>query len=108
VPLDVDGNLVGEGDRVVRTHQVQDNPGLVPVVALEVVPGVALEVVGAGWEDVPKTPVYVAPEDRRDLADVWGVVQESPVAPAASTLLGVSVLGYEGQPVEIEAIAVSD
>ena len=96
VPLDVDGNLVGEGDRVVQTHQVLDNLGL------------ALEVAGAGWEDVLKTTVYVVSEDRRDLADVWGVVQESPVAPAASTLLGVSVLGYEGQLVEIEAMAVSD
>ena len=96
VPLDVDGNLVGEGDRVVQTHQVLDNLGL------------ALEVAGAGWEDVLKTTVYVVSEDRRDLADVWGGVQESPVAPAASTLLGVSVLGYEGQLVEIEAIAVSD
>jgi hypothetical protein len=28
------------------------------------------------------------------------------MADAASTLLGVSVLGYEGQLVEIEAIAV--
>lgn len=84
------------GDRVVQTHQVLDNLGL------------ALEVAGAGWEDVLKTTVYVVSEDRRDLADVWGVVQESPVAPAASTLLGVSVLGYEGQLVEIEAIAVSD
>ena len=96
VPLDADGNLVGEGDRVVQMHQVLDNLGL------------ALEVAGAGWEDVLKTTVYVVSEDRRDLADVWGVVQESPVAPAASTLPGVSVLGYEGQLVEIEAIAVSD
>ena len=96
VPLDAEGSLVGEGDRVVQTHQVLDNLGL------------ALEVAGAGWEDVLKTTVYVVSEDRRDLADVWGGVQESPVAPAASTLLGVSVLGYEGQLVEIEAITVSD
>jgi hypothetical protein len=33
------------------------------------------------------------------------VVQESVVADAASTLLGVSLLGYEGQLVEIEALA---
>ena len=62
VPLDVDGNLVGEGDRVVQMHQVLDNLGL------------ALEVAGAGWEDVLKTTVYMVSEDRRDLADVWGVV----------------------------------
>jgi hypothetical protein len=33
-------------------------------------------------------------------------VPDSPYAPAASTLLGVSVLGYEGQRVEVEATAV--
>jgi hypothetical protein len=31
----------------------------------------------------------------------------SPAAAAASTLLGVSLLGYEGQLVEIEAVAVA-
>jgi hypothetical protein len=38
---------------------------------------------------------------------VWRVIQESEVAAAASTLLGVSLLGYEGQLVEVEAIAVT-
>jgi hypothetical protein len=33
---------------------------------------------------------------------------DTSVAEAASTLLGVSMLGYEGQLVEIEAIAVLD
>jgi enamine deaminase RidA (YjgF/YER057c/UK114 family) len=51
--------------------------------------------------------IYVVSEDREDLAAVWRVVQEeSDVADAASTLLGVSLLGYEGQLVEIEALAV--
>jgi hypothetical protein len=35
-----------------------------------------------------------------------GVVQTSPIARAPSTLIGVSLLGYTGQLVEIEAIAV--
>lgn len=43
------------------------------------------------------------PPERR-----WGVAQELGMADAASTLLGVSVLGYEGRLVEIEAIAVLD
>jgi enamine deaminase RidA (YjgF/YER057c/UK114 family) len=34
------------------------------------------------------------------------VIQLSPLAAAASTLLGVALLGYAGQLVEIEAIAV--
>ena len=62
---------------------------------------------GARGEDVLKTTVYVVSEDRADLAAVWRVVQESEVAAAASTLLGVSLLGYEGQLVEVEAIAVT-
>jgi enamine deaminase RidA (YjgF/YER057c/UK114 family) len=95
VPLDAEGNLVGSGDRIAQTRQVLDNLGR------------ALEVAGSGWEDVLKTTVYVVAEDRKDLADVWSVVQGSPVAAAASTLLGVSLLGYEGQLVEIEAVAVA-
>ncbi len=95
VPLDAEGNLVGPGDPAVQARQVLDNLGR------------ALKAAGAGWEDVLKTTVYVVTEDRKDLADVWGVVQESPVAAAASTLLGVSMLGYEGQLVEIEAVAAS-
>lgn len=95
VPLDANGNLVTPGDLVAQTRQVLDNLGE------------ALGAAGAGWEDVLKTTVYVVTEDRKDLTDVWRVVQDSPVAAAASTLLGVSLLGYEGQLVEIEAVAVS-
>lgn len=95
VPLDADGNLVGIGDRVAQARQVLGNLRA------------ALGAVGAGPEDVLKTTVYVVAGDREDLADVWGVVQESPFAAAASTLLGVSLLGYEGQLVEVEAVAVS-
>ena len=95
VPLDAEGRLVGPGDPVVQARKVLENLGT------------QLEAAGAGWEDVLKTTVYVVAGDRGDLADVWGVVQESPVASAASTLLGVSLLGYEGQLVEIEAVAVT-
>ena len=95
VPLDADGNLVGPGDRVVQARQVLSNLA------------VALETAGATGDDVLKTTVYVVPENGADLVAVWEVVQESPVAAAASTLLGVSLLGYEGQLVEIEAVAVT-
>ena len=94
VPLDAAGRLVGPGDRRAQTKQTLDNLML------------ALETVGAGADDVMKTTVYVVAGDRADLAAVWEVVQDSGVAGAASTLLGVSLLGYEGQLVEIEAIAV--
>jgi enamine deaminase RidA (YjgF/YER057c/UK114 family) len=93
VPLDADGNLVGRGDYVAQARQVLDNLAL------------ALQAAGAGGQDVLKTTVSVVAEDREDLTVVWRVVQESEVAAAASTLLGVSLLGYEGQLVEVEAIA---
>jgi enamine deaminase RidA (YjgF/YER057c/UK114 family) len=94
VPLDQAGNLVGPGDYAAQTRQVLLNLAR------------ALEAAGTSGERVLKTTVYVVPEDRSDLAEVWRVVQESELASAASTLLGVSLLGYEGQLVEIEAVAV--
>jgi enamine deaminase RidA (YjgF/YER057c/UK114 family) len=94
VPLDPEGNLVGPGDCAAQTKQVLENLAL------------ALGAVGAQGSDVLKTTVYVASENREDLVTVWRVVQGSEVADAASTLLGVSLLGYEGQLVEIEATAV--
>jgi enamine deaminase RidA (YjgF/YER057c/UK114 family) len=93
VPLDEEGHLVGEGDARQQTRQVIDN-------LLR-----QLAAAGASGEDVLKTTVYVASTDRADLVAAWEVVQESPLATAASTLLGVALLGYTGQLVEIEAIA---
>jgi enamine deaminase RidA (YjgF/YER057c/UK114 family) len=93
VPLDREGNLVGPGDVKTQTQQVIDN-----LMA-------QLAVAGATGDDVLKTTVYVASTDGGDLIAAWEVVQESPLAAAASTLLGVALLGYTGQLVEIEAIA---
>ena len=93
VPLDDEGNLVGTGDYRAQARQTLDN-------LLR-----QLAAAGAGAEDVLKTTVYVVARDSVDLVAVWDVVQESPLAAAASTLLGVALLGYSGQLVEIEAIA---
>jgi enamine deaminase RidA (YjgF/YER057c/UK114 family) len=93
VPLDAAGNLVGAGDVRRQAQQTLDN-----LMA-------QLAAAGAGGDDVLKTTVYVASSDRADLRAVWEVVQASPLAAAASTLLGVALLGYSGQSVEIEAIA---
>jgi enamine deaminase RidA (YjgF/YER057c/UK114 family) len=93
VPLDREGNLVGPGDVKTQTQQVIDN-----LMA-------QLAVAGATGDDVLKTTVYVASTNGGDLIAAWEVVQESPLAAAASTLLGVALLGYTGQLVEIEAIA---
>jgi enamine deaminase RidA (YjgF/YER057c/UK114 family) len=93
VPIDAAGELVGPGDIEAQTEQVLAN-------LLR-----QLEVGGAGPGDVVKTTVYVA-SDHDDMIRVWEVVQASPLASAPSTLLGVALLGYTGQLVEIEAVAV--
>jgi enamine deaminase RidA (YjgF/YER057c/UK114 family) len=69
---------------------------------------VALSAAGAAKDDVLKTTVYVASSEQPDLLRAWEVIAAA-FAPARppSTLLGVAVLGYTGQLVEIEAIAVA-
>ena len=58
--------------------------------------------------DVLKTTVFVASADRADLVAAWDVVSAAfGEHDAPSTLLGVAVLGYPGQLVEIEAVAVA-
>lgn len=96
VPLDATGELVGADDPVVQTEQVVTN--LL----------VALSAAGAGPADVVKTTVYVAGGSHDRQATVWQAVQRSPIAAVPSTLIGVAILGYRGQLVEIEAVAVLD
>lgn len=96
VPLDAAGELVGAEDPAAQTNQVVAN-----LLA-------ALAAGGAGPDDVVKTTVYVAGVDHDMQLAVWEAVQASPIAAAPSTLLGVALLGYTGQLVEIEAIAVID
>ena len=68
----------------------------------------ALEAAGSGFDRVLKTTVYVASPDRAQLVRVWRVVEDglAPERPP-STLLGVSVLGYPEQLVEIEAVGLA-
>jgi enamine deaminase RidA (YjgF/YER057c/UK114 family) len=94
VPLGVDGELVGADDPVAQTDQVLAN-----LIA-------ALSAGGAQPDDVVKTTVYVAGADHDRQSIVWEAVQRSPIAAAPSTLVGVPILGYRGQLVEIEAVAV--
>jgi enamine deaminase RidA (YjgF/YER057c/UK114 family) len=66
----------------------------------------ALRAAGAELRDVAKTTVYVASNRREDLAAAWRVVRERFADhDAPSTLLGVAMLGYRGQLVEVEAVA---
>ena len=97
VPLDAEGELVGAGDHRLQAEHVIDNLLI------------ALREAGAGPEHVVKTTVYVVGEQEA-LPEVWEVVRASPIGMVqpASTLLGVARLGYRGQLVEIEAVAVLD
>jgi enamine deaminase RidA (YjgF/YER057c/UK114 family) len=96
VPLDPTGRLVGPHDYRAQTEQVVAN-----LLA-------ALEAAGASPEQVVKTTVYVVGEGREPKVAVWDVVQGSELAAAPSTLVGVAGLGYSGQLVEIDAVAVID
>jgi hypothetical protein len=51
--------------------------------------------------------VYVASSRRADLVEAWEVYRDHMGShDVPSTLLGVTVLGYDGQLVEVEATAV--
>ncbi len=93
-PLDESGATVGVGDVAVQARAVMANLA------------VALADAGAGLGDVVRTTVYVASSDRRDLVTAWEVVRDAfgPHDPPA-TLLGVAALGYDGQLVEVDAVA---
>ena len=94
-PLDSNGETVAIGDYAGQAHQVMRN--LVT----------ALEGAGAALTDVAKTTVYVASAQLQDLVTVWSVYREYMGShDVPSTLLGVTVLGYRDQLVEVEAVAV--
>lgn len=94
-PLDEQGQVVAPGDIAAQMRQAVGNLRI------------ALEECGAGLHDVLKTTVYVASNNQEDLVVAWNEVaagfgdHDPP-----STLVGVTVLGYPDQLVEIEAIAV--
>ena len=61
----------------------------------------------AGPDALLKTTVSVAGQERADLVRVWDTISPR-LGRAPSILIGVSMLGYPDQLVEIEAIAVVD
>lgn len=66
----------------------------------------ALAAAGASIEDVISTRVLVASSRQADLVSAWEVVRDAfGDHDVPSTLMGVTVLGYTNQLVEIEAIA---
>jgi enamine deaminase RidA (YjgF/YER057c/UK114 family) len=93
-PLDDNGQVVGVGDVRAQASLAVANLGT------------ALAAAGATFADVLKTTVFVASTDQSDLVAAWEVVEAAfGEHDAPSTLLGVTVLGYTGQLVEIEAVA---
>jgi len=94
-PLDANGETVAAGDYAGQAHQVMRNLGT------------ALQEAGASLTDVVKTTVYVASTQQQDLVTAWNVYREyMGTHDVPSTLLGVTVLGYDDQLVEVEAVAV--
>lgn len=91
-PLDAEGRVVAPGDLEAQAACAAEN-------LLE-----ALAEAGARPDDLVKTTIYVIGEERADLVRVWDVVSGR-LGRAPSTLLGVSLLGYPDQLVEIEAVA---
>lgn len=93
-PLDADGTTVGVGDYAAQTRKCLESMRE------------ALVAAGAEITDVISTRVLVASTQRADLVTAWSVVRDTfGVHDVPSTLLGVTVLGYDDQLVEIEAVA---
>jgi enamine deaminase RidA (YjgF/YER057c/UK114 family) len=95
-PIDANGEVTAPGDYVRQAELTVANLAA------------ALAAAGAVLTDVLKTTVYVASSDKNDLYRVWQVVAAAfGDHDAPSTLLGVAVLGYTDQLVEIEAVALA-
>jgi enamine deaminase RidA (YjgF/YER057c/UK114 family) len=93
-PLNEDGSTAAVGDYAGQAAKAFENMRT------------ALADAGASVQDVISTRVLVATTSQADLVAAWEVVRDS-FGPhdVPSTLLGVTVLGYQNQLVEIEAVA---
>ncbi|HEU5127018.1 MAG TPA: Rid family hydrolase [Glycomyces sp.] len=96
-PVDADERVVGEGDLDRQIDQVAAN-------ALA-----ALASAGAGPEHVVRSVVYVVSADSAEVGGAWHRFAErtelAPAFKAASTVVGVTALGYPGQLVELDLTA---
>nr|WP_155073274.1 RidA family protein [Streptomyces taklimakanensis] len=93
-PLDEEGATVAVGDYAGQAARAVENMRT------------ALAEAGATIEDVISTRVLVASDRQEDLVTAWEVVRDAfGDHDVPSTLMGVTVLGYDAQLVEIEAVA---
>jgi enamine deaminase RidA (YjgF/YER057c/UK114 family) len=93
-PLNSDGSTAAIGDYAGQAEKAVENMRI------------ALSEAGASLHDVISTRVLVASSLREDLVTAWQVVRDAfGDHDVPSTLMGVTVLGYRDQLVEIEAVA---
>lgn len=92
-PLDENGEVIAPGDVVAQVRACLGNLAAV------------LGEQGATFGDVAKLTVYVAEHLQADLYVAWEAVSaEFDVVPP-TMMMGVSVLPYDGQVVEVDAVA---
>ncbi|MFJ8825077.1 RidA family protein [Streptomyces sp. NPDC102467] len=93
-PLEKDGATAAIGDYAGQAAKCVENMR------------VALAAAGADLDDVISTRVLVASTRQADLVTAWEVVRDAfGEHDVPSTLMGVTVLGYHEQLVEVEAVA---
>lgn len=96
-PVDAEEEVVGVGDLQRQIDQVAANSLA------------ALASVGAAPEDVVRSVVYVVSADSAEIGGAWHRFAErtdlAPAFKAASTVVGVTALGYPGQLVEVDLTA---
>nr|WP_203591907.1 MULTISPECIES: Rid family hydrolase [unclassified Streptomyces] len=93
-PLNDDGSTAAVGDYAGQAAKAVENMRT------------ALASADASLEDVISTRVLVASSRQEDLVTAWEVVRDAfGDHDVPSTLMGVTVLGYADQLVEIEAVA---
>jgi reactive intermediate/imine deaminase len=94
VPLDAEGQLVGEDDLEAQTRQVFENLTA------------ALAAAGAAWRDVVKLNYFL--RDVSQIGSVRTIRDEyvEPERPPASTLVEVSGLFRDDVLIEIDAVAI--
>ncbi|NLS10516.1 RidA family protein [Nesterenkonia sp. MY13] len=93
-PLKVDGSTAAVGDYAGQAAKCVENLRT------------ALDEAGADLQHVISTRVLVASSRQADLVAAWEVVRDAFGShDVPSTLMGVTVLGYDDQLVEVEAVA---
>ncbi len=92
-PLDPNGEVVSPGDAPGQTQACLNNLAAI------------LADGGSDPRAIAKLSVYVATTDAAELGSVWRVVDGWFAETPPAIVIGVSVLPYPGQLVEVEAVA---